>query len=88
MSCCKDNLLLYLKIEDHQKSDKLFLEATKKTLTTSLGFAEEQSNQAINYAAKHGKCLILEGTMSEIGKITTIFAKDHISAVVETKSMK
>ena len=88
MSCCKDNLLLYLKIEDHQRGDELFLEATKKTLTRSLDFAEEQANQAVNYAAKHGRCLILEGSMGEIGKATTNLAKNHISAGVENQSMK
>ncbi len=88
MSCCKDNLLLYLKIESYQKGDELFLEATEKTLITSLDFAKEQAHQAVNYASKYGRCLIFEGTMTQIGKITTTLAKNYISAEVENKSMK
>jgi hypothetical protein len=77
-----------LKIEDHQKRDKLFLETTKKILTTSLGFSEEQAKQAVKYAERHGRCLILEGTTKEIGTLTTALAKNCISAEVENKSMK
>lgn len=88
MSCCKDNLLLYLKIENHQKTNSIFIETVKNTVESLMGFTKEQTVQVVDYAIKHGKCLVAEGTKEEIRDISITLAKKYISAEVQNKSMK
>ena len=88
MSCCKDNLLVYLSIEPEQKSDTKFVATVVESLKELLEYTEEQSLQAVEYAKKHGKCLVLEGTKTEVSAITLEFAKRRIGADVKTKSIK
>lgn len=87
MSCCKDNLLVYLKIEPERISDS-FLKEVESLLMESLEYTREQSLLAIEYAKKNGRCLILEGTKEETSALTLSMAKRKISADVRTKSLK
>jgi hypothetical protein len=88
MSCCKDNLLLFIEIRKDQKADTVFLETAKSVLTEYVNYTDEQAELAIDFAKRTGKCLILEGTVKEVGSITTQLAKNKIGAIVENKSLK
>lgn len=81
MSCCKDNLLMYL-------VSPTDIESTIQSLSKHLNFQKEQSELAIQYSLKHGKCLIYEGSRDDINAKAVCFAKDMISIKVESKSIK
>jgi len=88
MSCCKDNLLVYLSIEPERIGNEDFLKEVASFLVKSVEYTEEQSLLAVEYAKKNGKCLILEGTKEEAAALTLAMAKKRISADVRTKSFK
>lgn len=88
MSCCKDNLLVYVVLGDDQKTDQEFISKVKQCLKETLEFPDEQVSQVVDYAKKNGKCLIFEGNKEEVSAITLSLAKLKISADVRTKSIK
>jgi len=88
MSCCKDNLLVYLSIEPERINNDDFIKEVVSFLTESLEYTEEQSMMVVEYAKKNGKCLILEGTKEEASALTLSMARSKISADVRTKSLK
>lgn len=82
MSCCKDNLLVYLTITVDQSDQAI------KSLKEFINYTDEQANQAVKYAIKNGRCLIYEGTIDEVSVITLNLAKNSLNAQVENKSIK
>jgi hypothetical protein len=88
MSCCKNNLLVFLKITPEQSRDVKLIENTVKVLISSLEYTDEQAKLAIEYAGKRGRCLVLEGTSSEVEKLVLNLAKAGVGAEIENKSLK
>jgi len=88
MSCCKDNLLVYIVLEEIHKTDQEFISKVKQCLKETLEFPDEQITQVVEYAKKNGKCLIFEGNKEEVSAITLSLAKLKIGADIRTKSLK
>lgn len=88
MSCCKDNLRLFLVITEQQKNNKTLMAESERVLIDAVNFTTEQATVAVEYARNQGQCLIMEGTASEVGSVTTQLAKIGVGALVEKKAIK